>query len=67
MLWYALSVAMRAGKIYSIANPFILLFVYFPQVAYLMMLHFAQRIIWVKKIVDKFSYTTKGYGTVAAK
>ena len=48
-LWYALSVAMPAGKIYSIANPLILLFVYFPQVAYLKILHFAQRIIWVKK------------------
>ncbi len=66
-LWYALSVAMHAGKIYSVANPFILLFVYFPQVAYLKMLHFAQRVRILKKIADKFSYTTKGYGTFAAK
>ena len=48
-LLYALSVSMRAGKNYSVANPFILLFVYFPQVAYLKILHFAQKIIWVKK------------------
>ncbi len=46
----------------SIYNPLVLFFVYLPQVAYLATIAGAEKIKPLSKLLEKLSYTAKGYG-----
>lgn len=46
-------------------NPFIFLFVYLPQMVYLGLLKFGKSSSPIKKVIERLSYTTKGYGILA--
>jgi len=59
--WNVIAKKLRLQVIYTIFNPFILLFVYLPQIAYLKF----SRIEVFKNLLNKLSYIPKGYGLIA--
>lgn len=65
--WNVISKKLRFPGTYSIFNPFIYLLVYLPQLLYLMLVKSGSSISFVRAIIQKLVYTTKGYGIVANK
>lgn len=65
--WHAISKTTRHSMITSAWNPLIFLFVYLPQIMYLYFLSIGNSIPFVRKLIKKLEYTTKGYGIVAQK
>jgi hypothetical protein len=63
--WHVVSKIFNLEKINSLFNPFIFLFVYFPQMVYLGFLKFGKSSSPIKKVIEQLSYTTKGYGILA--
>ncbi len=61
--WNVIGKKFHVPLIYSIWNPFILLFIWLPQ----KMMLFLYRRKSLKKIFEKLSYTPKGYGLIAVK
>jgi SAM-dependent methyltransferase len=65
--WYMLRRAMPIPGLYSIYNPFIFLFTYLPQRLYVLLLRSMTRLVPCRRLHEKLSYTTKGYGLIAVK
>jgi hypothetical protein len=61
--WNWISKKIHLPFLYSVWNPFIFLFVWFPQKAML----FLYRRKSLKKVFERLSYTPKGYGITAVK
>jgi SAM-dependent methyltransferase len=65
--WYGVWRATKLPGVYTVFNPFIFMFVYLPQKAYLLFLRLAGRIPVLQAVHRKLTYTTKGYGLLAFK
>lgn len=65
--WYMVRRVMPIPGIYSIYNPFIFLLTYLPQRLYVMLLRTLTRFDPIRRLHEKLSYTTKGYGLIAVK
>jgi SAM-dependent methyltransferase len=65
--WYMIYRAIPVPGLYSIYNPFIFLFIYLPQRLYMLLLRSMTRLARFRRLHEKLSYTTKGYGLIAVK
>jgi len=65
--WYMLRRIMPIPGLYSIYNPFIFLLTYLPQRLYVLLLQSMTRLAPFRRLHEKLSYTTKGYGLIAVK
>jgi SAM-dependent methyltransferase len=66
-LWYVVHKAIPIPGVYSIYNPLIFMFVYLPQKLYVTLLKSMTRLAPFRRLHEKLSYTTKGYGLIAVK
>lgn len=66
-VWYSVRKVLRMSWLYSRLNPFILFFVYLPQRFYIAVLRHLLKVRALRRVHEKLTYTTKGYGLVAIK
>lgn len=60
--WQIAAAAVRWPAVRGVYNPFVFLFAYLPQLLYLGALRTAARLPWLRRTLEKLSYTPKGYG-----
>ena len=66
-VWNVISKALHIKAVYTLFNPFILLFVYLPQKMYVVLRRLLRKSSRFEPILQRTSETTIGYGLVARK